>query len=182
MPTFGVVKRAKPWLQVERGFDPNQPSKNTRAYRVKTGVTILSGQVISTAYDAGDDVQEWELGWAAGRIPYIALQDSTQEDVVSANSLVGLSPIGEFVLRTGYYKVGDTYNVDTPIAPDGVTGNVFVTTLESGLPIMGYVTKRITDLAGYAGPGGYPTVSGVVDGNVIAFQTHYLPNTADEIA
>jgi len=95
--------------------------------------------------------------------------------VVSANSLVGYSCLGDFVLQTGYYNSGDSYPVDTPITPDGVTGSVKATTADSGEPIMGYITEPPTDLLD-GGATGYPSISGVTDGNVIAFQTAWVPN------
>lgn len=170
--------RAKPWLTVLRGFDPNQPFSKTQAYPVKTDEVDLlkSGMVISAAPKAGaPDDYEWTIGWVAGRIPYVALQDGNQYDVKSANSLVGYSCLGDFVLQTGYFDSNQNYPVDTPLTPAGTTGNVTVTTADSGEPIMGYVTTPVTNLKA-GGPTGYPSVSAVMDGNVIAFQTAWVPN------
>jgi hypothetical protein len=185
MPTYGTVTRAKPVLQVLKGWDPNNPTKNTSAYRVKSGVTILSGEVISAVWNAVDSVNEWVKGLDSGNdalIPYFAHQDSTQSDVVSANSLVGLSCLSELQLRTGYYKTGETYVKDTPLTV-GLTGTadaglILPTTMGSGAPIVGFVTEGIVNLLD-GGKTGYPSVAGVVSGNVVSLQTAFLPNAED---
>jgi hypothetical protein len=125
------------------------------------------GLVISPQHHAG----------TAGRIPHIALQDADQYDVVSANSLVGYSCLGDFELQTGYYTAG-AYVVGSPVSPDGTTGKVKLGVAGSGEPIMGYVTKPVTDLLS-GGATGYPAVSGVVDGNVLAFNTAWQAANAN---
>lgn len=179
MPTFGIVMRAKPWAVVLRGFDTNQPGPITKAYSVVTAAVdlIKSGMVISAKQIDGvtTDEREWVVGWeAANGLPYLAIQDGNQYDVVSANSLVGYSCLGNFVLQTGYYTAG-SYTIGTPVTPDGVTGKIKITTDNSGEPIIGYVTAPVTDLLD-GGATGYPSISGVEDGNVVAFQTAWVPN------
>lgn len=113
MPTFGHLKRDFPRLEVLRGFDPNEPRTQTAAYRVKSGETILSGMVITPRWNAGDSVYEWAVGIGAvsDYYPiYFALQDSTDEDVLEAGNLVGLSCAGQFELQTAFYDPADTYN------------------------------------------------------------------------
>ncbi len=177
-PKYGTVNRSKPVLQVLRGWNPNEPTTNSVAYRVQSGVTIKSGQVISAVKNDADDVYEWVLGLHAdATIPYFAHQDSDQTDVVSANSLVGLSCLGVLVLRTGYYVAGETYTVDTPLtaASGGNAGSLIPTTENSGAPILGYVREGIENLLA-GGPTGYPSISAVDSGNVITLQTAWVPN------
>lgn len=177
----GYYQRPKIRATVLRGYDPNNPTRLTQSHRVKSSVTILSGMLISLA-TGGDGVLEWEKGWVEGRIPYFAVQDSADFDVRSANSLVGFSCLGNFEFRTGYFKAGETYTVDTPLTPGtgGDLGYVLPTTLESGDPICGYVTRANApvDLKD-GGPKGYPADSSAVDSEVITFQMAWLPNTAD---
>jgi hypothetical protein len=180
MPQFGVEMRAKPFLVVLRGFDPNQPFSKTQAYPVKAADVdvIKSGMVISAELNGSTNEYEWEIGWSAGRIPYIALQDGNQYDVVSANSLVGYSCLGDFVLQTGYYTAG-AYVVNSPVSPDGTTGNIKLGVAGNGEPIMGYITAPVTDLSS-GGATGYPSISAVTDANVVAFQTAWLPANAND--
>lgn len=177
MPTYGIVMRDKPWLVVLRGFDANQPSQKTAAYPVKPSEVdvIKSGMVISIDDTTDPANPVWVKGWAATRIPYVALQDGNTYNVVSANSLVGYSCLGNFVLQTGYFKTGESYPIDTPVTPDGTTGDIKPTTTGSGEPIMGYITAPVDDLLD-GGATGYPSISGVVDGDVVAFQTAWLTN------
>ncbi len=134
--------------------------------------------IITAELNGATGEYEWEIGWVAGRIPHIALQDGNQYDVVSANSLVGYSCLGNFVLQTGYFDSAEAYPVDTPVTPDGTTGSVTITTAGSGDPIIGYVTAPVEDLKD-GGATGYPSLSSVTDGNVIAFQTAWVPATGN---
>ncbi len=61
-PRYGTVNRSKPVLQILRGWNPNEPTTNYVAYRVASGVTIKSGQVISAIKNDADDVYEWVTG------------------------------------------------------------------------------------------------------------------------
>jgi hypothetical protein len=173
MPRSGYIRRQYPRVEVLRGYDPNEPRTLTQSFPVATGVTVLSGQVVSLAWNAGLDTYEWELGWSAGRVPHIALQDSADEDVLEAGKLTGLSSLGKFEIQTAFFKTGDTYNVDVPVSPDGVTGNLKAATLESGDPVMGFISRirGPKDITG--------TNSSSVVKDVVVFTTNYSPNTAD---
>lgn len=180
MPTYGTVMRAKPRVTILRGYGPNVPESKTRALPVTPGVTIVSGQVISAVVHGPSGLLSWVLGLDTAngaRVPYIALQDSVDSDVRSANSLVGYSCLGDFVIQTGFFKSGESYVRDTPLTPgtSGDVGLVVPTTPNSGLPIMGYVTEVPYNLLS-GGATGYPSISGVTDGNVLAFQTAWVPN------
>jgi hypothetical protein len=186
---YGTVTRSKPKVRVVRGFDPNEPTTGQRALPVKAGVTIKSGQVISSKFNGTTARLEWVLGLdAAATQGYIALVDSTDFDSVAADLLVGLPCSGKFTIETAYYKSGDTYSDGAYLTADGTTGDLKVTALESGEPIFGMV--RLPDDA--ATNSGLRVVNGTVGSNfvdtyssvtspaiVLRFDTTHLPNTAD---
>lgn len=173
MPQYGTIKRLNPRIEVHRGFNPNEPHTQTSAHPVKSGVTILSGQVISKVWNADITDYEWELGWAAGRVPYFAYNDSADEDIIETGKLVALSCVGQFEIATAFFKDGDTYNDGVFLGPDGVTGDVKAATAESGEPILGVVVKS-------HGPDSLVGKnSNVTNTDVIRLRTMYLPNLAD---
>lgn len=162
MPTYGTIKRSKPRVGVLRGFDPNEPRTRLAAYPVSidsnTGATLVirSGQTISLKCNASLSQDEWVLGVTALesgvlRTPYIALNDSYDEDVIEAGKLPGLSCSGQFEIRTGYFKTGDDANLKNgvPITFDGTSGDVKATTFGSGVPVIGIVTRGVEDLKGH---------------------------------
>lgn len=169
------VQRTKPRVTVLRGYSPNAPHAKTQSAPVSSGVTIYSGQVVSLSYVSGNADYEWVLGCSGGHIPYIALQDSADYDVVSANSLVGLSMLGDFEIQTGYFSTG-TYNVDTPVTYDpAIAGNIIYTTVGGAVDIMGYVTRNHGYVnLGAPGPTGYPADSSATNENVVVFQTGWV--------
>jgi len=144
MPRSDYIRRAKPRVEVLRGWDPNEPSTFMQTARVKSGVTVLSGQVVSLKWDATDSVYEWYLGAdstgaAAGKVPYIAIQDDQDEDVLECGKLTGLSCAGEFEIETAYFT-DDTYAVDVPLSYDGQSGDV--TPAANGEDIIGWATRN----------------------------------------
>lgn len=186
-----------------RGFNPNEPHQLSQAYPVADGVSILSGMVISLVADSTyEGGHKWVKGWTAG-IPYIAINDwvpsvglGSDADVMEAGKLVGLSSTGQFEIQTPFWASaagvlqeaasrGD-FVVDAPVGPATDTGYLKVTTVKSGVPIMGYVTR--SNGAQYLGP---TAVAGESAGNnghnssavaanlyVVTFQTAYAPNAA----
>jgi hypothetical protein len=173
MPQFGTIKRLYPRIEVPRGFNPNEPHTQSAAHPVKSGVIILSGQVVTKVWNATINDYEWELGWVAGRVPHYAYNDSADENIIEAGKLVALSCVGQFEIQTAFFKADDTYNDGVHLSPDGVTGSLKAATLESAEPICGIVSKIHGPLS-LAGKN-----SNVVNLNVIQFQTVYLSNTAD---
>jgi len=176
MPTYGIEMRAKPILTVLRGAQGlNSPSTLTKGLPVNADAvaTLKSGMVVSAAINGSTSQEEWVIGWTAGTIPYLALQDGDHFDVVSANSLVGYSCLGDFVLQTGYFKSADSYPIDTPVTLDGTTGSIKAGADANDLPIIGYITESAHDLLD-GGATGYPSVSGVTSGSVVAFQTAWV--------
>jgi hypothetical protein len=181
MPSIGFYQRTKPRLQVIRGFDFQNPAvSKVRTERVKTGQVILSGQVCSLEYNSADAVFEFVLGVTAstkGR-PYIALGDSTDADSQDAEKFLGLDPLQNLVLETGFYTAG-TYTAGNPVTFDAATGNIKPTTLESGEAILGFIESNgIIDVAAVDARG-LPSNSTASNGNVVRISTVYLPNTAD---
>ena len=168
MPTYGTIKRAKVMVEVLRGFDPMETTTLTQSYPVADGVTIKSGQVISAVWSAQNSRLEWVLGCTAGT-PFIALEDSTAEDVISAGKLPGLSCAGKFEIQTGYFKTpdgGDYFN-DQPLTYDGTTGNLKVATGQD--VVLGSVT-RIHGPISLKGKN-----SSAVNLDVIIFTTGFAP-------
>lgn len=180
MPQFGTVKRQYPRVEVLRGFNPNEPFTLTQAYPVADGVTILSGQVISKSWNAALGQYEWVLGWTAG-VPFIAYNDDQDKDVLEAGTLPGLSSAGQFEIQTAFWKAADEalFVVDTPVCPDGVTGNIKVATANDGVPVLGYVTRNHGPLdLGPTGSGNNGHNSNAVHLEVVSFQTAFDPNPA----
>lgn len=108
MFSSGVFLRAKPYLRVLQGFDPNEPQTRSRSAPVKSGVTVVSGNVIVLEYVSANAQWEWVLADRAEaahrkQVPHFALQDATDSDVAAAGQLTGLSCSGQFELQTGYF-------------------------------------------------------------------------------
>ena len=138
MPRSDYNRRAKPRVEVLRGWDPNEPT--TFMQTARASETILSGQLIHLAWDAGDSVYEWVLGGTAGKVPYIAIQDDQDEDVLECGKMTGLSCAGQFEIETAYFD-DESFAVDTPLGWDaGTSGNVCIATV--GEDIIGWVTRN----------------------------------------
>jgi len=171
MPQFGTIKRQTPRIEVHRGFNPNEPHTLSAAHPVASGVTIVSGQVISKQWNGTTSQYEWVLGVAGANIvPHFALNDSADEDVIEAGVLPALSAQGQFELSTPFYKDGDTYNDGVALTFDGVTGDVKATTAGSGEPILGICSKMhgLIDITG--------TNSNCVQKTVVRLATGYQVN------
>jgi hypothetical protein len=132
------TNRAKPRLQILRGWDLVNTATLNQVHPVKEGVTIKSGQVIQRTWNGTLNRYEWELGCSANKAPFFAFQDSTEADVIAADGLTGISISGDYELQTGYFSSG-TYNVDTLLTFDGTSGNVKEAT--EGSLVIGRVTR-----------------------------------------
>lgn len=133
MGTYGLAnQRVTPRLEVLRGFDPQCTSGTTTpvAYPVASGVTIKSGQVVTPDWNATDSRYEWVLGLTGSvNRPHFAINDSDDEDVVSAGKLPALFCGKDLEIQTPFFKSDDTYDVGVKIvADDNVDGNVRVYT------------------------------------------------------
>lgn len=153
MPQSDHLRRsAGARVEVLRGFDPNEPTTLTQNAPVADSVDIRSGQVIYLSWNSSNLEYEWKLGCTAGNTPYIALQDfvnggggltglDQDEDVAEAGNLTGLSCSGKYEIQTAHFKSGETYNANTPLTYDGVTGDVKPTTWGSGDPVLGVLSR-----------------------------------------
>jgi len=140
MPRSDYIRRAKPRVEVLRGWNPNEPNTFTQTARAKSGETILSGQLMHLLWDSSDSVYEWVLGGLASTVPYIAVQDDQDEDVLECGAMTGLSCAGQFEIETAYFETG-TYADSVPLTWEGATaGNVDVA--DTGEDIVGYVTRN----------------------------------------
>ena len=179
LTTIGTQKRAKPRLAILRGWDINNPSNIApRAVSAAAQGTIVSGHVVSK--DADD---KWVLGGAGARGTAtigFAIQDDTDFDVVGSGVITAVSVLGKYELQTPFFKSDDTYNPGTPVTYDGTTGKIKATTLESGLPILGYCTGAPSkvDVLEY-GSNSYASDVEGTSNYVIQIVTQYAPNTAD---
>ncbi len=135
---IAIASRAKPRVQILRGWDLVNTNTLNQVHPVKAGVTVKSGQVIQRTWNATTNAYEWELGCSAGKQAFIAFQDSTESDVMNANGLTGISLSGDYEIQTGYFAAG-IYNVDVLLSYDGTTGNLKVAA--TGNPVIGRVSK-----------------------------------------
>jgi len=106
---YGIVQRLHPYLIPISGYNPLEPQTRITSVPVQAGVTIKSGQIIVPSVDTDGITVVWVLADSGTSAhlkaePHVALQDSTDYDVVAAgNVLTGLSCSGQFEIQTGYY-------------------------------------------------------------------------------
>jgi hypothetical protein len=183
--TTGTYQRAYPRVSVLRGYNPNQPTTLQRAFGIKTGVTILSGQLISTYWNSTLLVYQWDLGvgTAANDLCYVALKDSADPDVVASGSLPALSCAGDFEIQTPFFNVSSpsSYIDGAYLVADGVTGNLIVSTLASATAaakaILGVVTRNngLLDIGAF--DSGVTPAASAPFVPVIDFITRFQPTT-----
>lgn len=148
-----------------------RPSRLSATHPVASGVTILSGQLITLVENTTDAQLEWTIGYdsgAEGARPYtfyFAVDDSADGDVLAAGNLQGLSVNGDYELSTAHYKSGETYKAGDPLTFDGVTGDLKKATLATDL-VLARIVKDFAapvDLsAGYVSGTLEPTAGGVI--------------------
>jgi len=147
MPNTGTYQRNKPRIQVVKGFDPQNTAKSLiRSAPVKSGETILSGQVCSLVDVAGSlqFIRGYDAVNSKGR-PYFAYGDSTDTDVLDAEKLAAFNPGEDLVIETPYFKAADTYAEGTPVTVDGTTGDIKAAT--AGTQIVGHCEGGVKDVA-----------------------------------
>lgn len=155
MPRSGLYStRANAKVTVLRGYDPNSPSTMTQSLPVASGTTVLSGQVVSGVWSSTYGSHAWTLGLTGG-VPYIALQDSADEDVSEAGKLTGLSCAGQFEIQTAFYSGTESNLTLGAVLTAGATsGNVLLATAGgtagNGSKIVGLVTRVPAASAGTA--------------------------------
>jgi hypothetical protein len=150
----GTYQRNAPRVNILRGYWGNEPFSRTYSAPVTSGVTILSGQVISLSSGS------WVLGCAAGLEPFIAFQDSVDTDVSSSGLLLGFSCAGQFEIETPWFDNTVTYAESAfLVAATGTsgTGNTSTSLVLPGVASVGAITLAGTsnaDVIGYAAAGG----------------------------
>jgi hypothetical protein len=170
MPSLGLSSlRAKPQLEILSGVAPTVTSTGNplRQLPVASGVTILSGEVMSPSWNAGLQRYEWVLGGTAGEPAYLAVTDSTAQDVIEADKLSGAPLSGNFEVQTPYYKAADAANFieKAPITIDGNTGDIKLAA--SGDYIYGFVS------GGWRGAAAGYGAQSAQDGLVVQFTTKF---------
>jgi hypothetical protein len=170
----------------------------TQSLPVKSGQTILSGQLISSSWDSSVNQHVWSLGLTAAATPHIALQDGADQDVSEAGKLTGLSCAGQFEIQTAYYNgsniaVGDLLTASATagdLTPSSATGQIILGHVtrapigEGMQPGTGNQYAPITispsytgGITGATGPGAvfYPGIdsSAVAPATVLTFATAY---------
>lgn len=146
MPRSGLYStRANARVTVLRGYDPNSPSTLTQSLPVASGSTILSGQVVSGVWSSTYGSHAWTLGLTGG-VPYVALQDSADEDVSEAGKLTGLSCAGQFEIQTAFYSGTESaLTLGAVLTAHATSGNVLLATAggtsANGSKIVGFVTR-----------------------------------------
>jgi hypothetical protein len=170
MPRSGLVNtRLKPRVTVLRGFDPNAPMTLTQSFPVKSGQTVLSGQLIYASWETSANQYAWSIGATAGTTPYIALQDGADQDVSEAGKLTGLSCAGQFEIQTAYFTGGATALVGTIVVPSSsITGSIAPTSA-TGQIILGMITRAPS------GDGMTPSIATNSSGSIVGSQ--YAPIT-----
>ena len=142
MPRSGLVNtRLKPRVTVLRGFDPNAPMTLTQSFPVKSGQTVLSGQLIYASWDTSANQYAWSIGATAGTTPHIALQDGADQDVSEAGKLTGLSCAGQFEIQTAYFTGSATATVGMIVVPSSSTTGSIAPSSGTGQIILGSITR-----------------------------------------
>lgn len=169
MPRSGLTGiRANARVLVLRGYDPNSPSTLTQTLPVASSVTVLSGQVVSPVWSSSHGSHAWALGLTGGT-PYIALQDSEDEDVSEAGNLTGLSCAGQFEIQTAFYEGADSvYTLGKVISAGATSGSVCGATAGAtagnGSVIIGFVSRVPQGTVGGSVTSGGWTVTGSYTG------------------
>lgn len=155
-----IIKKKYPKVQLVRGNDFQQISQISDAHRVRVNkgsstpdVLIYSGQIISVV-NGSDNKPIWALGVPATSVtnkvqmPYIAMNDSFDFDVMNANSLVGLNCQKAITVGTPFFmdalkgestNTPYTYAIGTPLTW-ALPGEVNVRASNGALePAEGYV-------------------------------------------
>lgn len=168
----GYTKRAKRRVNVLRGFDGANPTSMTKNAPVKSGVTVVSGNLLALVSG------EWVLYDADthSSTPYIALSDGADTDVSASGLLPALSCAGKFEIETALYDTDGTYNEDTPIVASATAGIITSGALSGSANIIGFATRGgETNLNAGTGP---KVEVNAADGNIVTFVTNWQPFVA----
>lgn len=139
---IGFTQRAKPKMQILKGYDPQNPRLKQDALPVASGVTVVSGQLVQKKKNALTGAYEFVLAGTSGAVgvPAFAIDDSANFDV-AASRLAALPVDGDYEVRTAHY-VGElgALTVGTKLTFDN-TGAVKAAT--AGDIVIGEVTGDI---------------------------------------
>lgn len=145
--TSGYYKRSKPELSILKGnAQVDTSSVIGDNVPVEPGVVIKSGQVCyknwgGTLNTNPIDKYVMSLGCVAGAVPYFAVNDSDQGDVVGSGLLRVISAQEVRVIQTAFFAAAaSTYSVGAALTYDGTSGNVKVA--GTGDVIIGYVERE----------------------------------------
>lgn len=148
--TYGTYSRTAPRVNVLRGYFGNEPFGRTSSAPVTSGVTILSGQLISKVSGS------WVLGCAASSEPFIAFADSTDTDVISSGLLLGLSCAGQYEIETPWFDNTVVYNDSAFLV--AATGGSSTANVSPGSGVLGALTLGVAgqskDVVGFVSGGG----------------------------
>jgi hypothetical protein len=182
--------RAKPRVTVLRGFDPLKPSKRSLHLPAKAAELIKSGMLISAVWNSVSAAYEFLKGAgavSANLVPFIALQDDTDENVIAAGKLTGLSCLDGYTIRTAYYQTGVTYAVGQQLtyAVAGDNGQAgfptnalgYVKPWSAGEPVIGVVSRASGENSVIDYSAEDSTVA-AADALGIVFDTLWLPAAA----
>jgi hypothetical protein len=157
-----VYYRTAPRVNVLRGFWGNENLYITSSFPVDASITasqgIFSGQLMYVS-----PTGTWLLATATaakGKAVYIAMEDSTDSDVVSVGKLLGLSCSNTVDVQTPYFDITQVYTRDTALTISATSGLLTPATATAGdswiqnpsVDIVGYVTAGVVDL-NIGGPG-----------------------------
>lgn len=129
----GTLRRDIPRLQFVRGYSGQSsqfPSEHLKRY---SNAAIRSGMCISKFYNTATEAHEWKIGHIAGSVPYVAVQDYDDNDVIASGNLISGIPLsGDFEFRTGYYAAGTLANWDSDKPITAIADGVSTSGAESG--------------------------------------------------
>lgn len=112
--TFGEYRRARPRLNIKRGFAGNEPQSITYSAQPTAGANIRSGELIVIDGATGRWVR-CDSAVHPNVVPYFAFQDQSDTDVQSSGLLLGISCLGEFELQTAYFDTTDPWAFGDPV-------------------------------------------------------------------
>ncbi|GEM_PF-3461165 len=112
--TYGEYRRAKPRLNIKRGFAGNEPQSITYSAQPTAGANIRSGELIVIDSTTGRWVR-CDSANHSNVVPYFAFQDQSDTDVQSSGLLLGISCLGEFELQTAYFDTADAWAFGDPV-------------------------------------------------------------------
>lgn len=159
---FGTYKAPFPRGRVLRGWDPQNPTKQTKALPVKEETKqngmkgsewIYPGHLIAGVVDGTKTVWTKAMPASGDFVLAVASAASTDLDVINARSLVGLEVTDSFRIATPFFRtdVADSYAVGTKLtyckATEGTPAgalNGYIRPAAANEPVIGVVVESGT--------------------------------------